>query len=119
MVVRGKSMSSTAQFLIVDDIAENRYLLSRTLLRKYPLANITECEESEPAVAAARHEKPLAAIVHRTRDADAPQMVRLLRQVNGTLPIIVVSGRETFPEAIEAGATAFLNYDAWLPIGPV
>jgi hypothetical protein len=31
----------------------------------------------------------------------------------------MVSGRESCPGAIEAGATAFLNYDAWLRIGTV
>jgi hypothetical protein len=46
-------------------------------------------------------------------------MIRMLRLVNPTVPIIMVSGRESCPGAIEAGATAFLNYDAWLRIGTV
>jgi CheY-like chemotaxis protein len=112
-------MMSSPIFLLVDDVAENRYLVSKTLLRKFPAAKIVEFEESEPALAAARHEPPTAIVVHRTSDLDGPTMVRQLRQMNATVPIIVVSGRETFPEAIEAGATAFLNYEAWLRIGTV
>jgi DNA-binding NtrC family response regulator len=106
-------------FLLVDDVDDNRLLLSRTLLRKFGGARIVECIESEEAFAAVKARVPTAIIVHRTRDADAVQLVSELRKISAAVPIIVVSGREQCPEAITAGANAFLNYEAWLRIGTV
>src|SRR4051812_20503234 len=112
-------MTPLPKFLVVDDIAENRYLLAKTLLRKFSGSLVQECEDSAPAIAAAQHDRLSAIIVHRGADIDGLTMIRLIRQVNPTVPIVMVSGRESCPGAIEAGATAFLNYDAWLRIGTV
>lgn len=112
-------MMPLPKFLVVDDIAENRYLLAKTLLRKFSGSLVQECEDSAPAIAAAQHDRLSAIIVHRGTDVDGLTMIRMIRQVNPVVPIVMVSGRESCPGAIEAGATAFLNYDAWLRIGTV
>jgi len=107
------------KFLLVDDVAENRFLLAKTLLRKFPQALVQECQDSAPAIDAAKHESPDAIVVHRASDVDGLTLVALLRKVNAGVPIVMVSGRGSCPEAIDAGATVFLNYDAWLRIGTV
>jgi len=107
------------KFLVVDDVAENRFLLAKTLLRKFPLSLIQECQESVPAIQAAQTEPLAAIIVHRAADVDGLSLVSMLRQVNPLVPIVMVSGRESCPDATEVGANAFLNYDAWLRIGTV
>jgi CheY-like chemotaxis protein len=112
-------MTPLSKFLVVDDVAENRYLLAKTLLRKFAGSLVQECEDSTPAIAAAQQDRLSAIIVHRAVDVDGLTLIKLLRQVNPTIPIVMVSGRESCPGAIEAGATAFLNYDAWLRIGTV
>jgi CheY-like chemotaxis protein len=112
-------MTPLPKFLVVDDVAENRYLLAKTLLRKFSASLIQECEDSAPAIAAAQHDRLTAIIVHRSSDVDGLSLIAMIRQVNPSVPIIMVSGRESCPGAIEAGATAFLNYDAWLRIGTV
>lgn len=112
-------MTPLPKFLVVDDVAENRYLLAKTLLRKFAGSLIQECEDSTPAIAAAQHDRLTAVIVHRSSDVDGLTLIAMLRRVNPAVPIIMVSGRESCPGAIEAGATAFLNYDAWLRIGTV
>ena len=112
-------LNSPASFVIVDDIDDNRFLLSKALLRSFPASRITECLESSAALAAVQCEKPAAIIVHRSLDLSGPALIRALRGVDATTPIIMVSGRESCPEAIEAGANAFLNYEAWLRIGTV
>ena len=43
----------------------------------------------------------------------------MLRLTNAVVPIVMVSGLDRTKSAIEAGATAFLSYDAWLRIGTV
>ncbi len=112
-------MKPPLTFVIVDDVEENRFLIAKTLGRKFPESSIIECLDSTAAVSAVEQHKPAAVIVHRGFDIKGPEMVRLLRQMAPTLPLIMVSSRETCPEAIEAGANAFLNYDAWLRIGTV
>src|SRR4051812_39021646 len=112
-------MTPLPKFLVVDDIAENRYLLAKTLLRKFSGSLVQECEDSAPAIAAAQHDRLSAVIIHRGSDVDGLTMIRMIRRVNPAVPIIMVSGRESCPGAIEAGATAFLTYDAWLRIGTV
>lgn len=105
------------KFLVVDDVPDNRFLVSKSLLKRFPTSIVQECEESTPAIAAAQHDRLSAIIVHRGRDVDGPTMVALLRRVNPSVPIVMVSGRESCPAAIEAGANAFLNYESWPRIG--
>ena len=112
-------MSVLQKFLVVDDVDDNRFLLAKTLLRKFPGSIVQECSESGPAIIAAQHDRLSAAIVHRGADVDGITLITMLRKVNAAVPIIMVSGRESCPGAIEAGANAFLNYDAWLRIGTV
>jgi DNA-binding NtrC family response regulator len=112
-------VNALPSFVIVDDVDENRFLLAKTLLRKFPQSLIVECQDSSTAAAAVARELPAAIIVHRSIDLDGPSVIRLLHRQAPTVPIIMVSGRETCPEAIESGACAFLNYDAWLRIGSV
>jgi CheY-like chemotaxis protein len=111
--------SLPARFLIVDDVDENRFLLSKTLLRKFPGSLITECDDAATALATVKAEAPTAIVAHRAHDLDGLTLVRELRTIAPQVPIIMVSGRETCPEAIAVGATAFLNYEAWLRIGTV
>jgi CheY-like chemotaxis protein len=110
---------SATSFVIVDDVDDNRFLLSKALLRTFPASRITECLESGTALAAVQQEQPTAIIVHRSFDLRGPAVIRALRGVAPGTPIIMVSGRESCPEAIEAGANAFLNYESWPRIGAV
>ena len=112
-------LNSPLSFVIVDDIDDNRFLLAKALLRAFPASVITECLESGPALSAAVRDKPTAIIVHRAMDLNGPPMIRALRGVTATTPIVMVSGRESCPEAIAAGANAFLNYESWSRIGTV
>lgn len=110
-------MIAVPKFLIVDDVAENRFLVVKTLLRKFPQAIIQECEHSVPALAAVRQDRITAILVHRADDLDGVHLIAQLRKLNATVPIIMLSGRDECPEALAAGANLFLNYEAWLRIG--
>jgi CheY-like chemotaxis protein len=50
---------------------------------------------------------------------DGLTLIRLLRQANHNVPIVMVSGIDRTKSALEAGATTFLSYEAWLRIGTV
>lgn len=107
------------KFLVVDDNSENRFFVTKTLLRKFPQAIVQEVQESVPAKLAASSEKLAAIIVHRAVDLEGVPLIKELRSIDANIPILMVSGRIECPEAFEAGANAFLNYDAWLRIGTV
>jgi CheY-like chemotaxis protein len=112
-------MTAVLKFLLVDNVAENRFLLATALLRKFPRAIIEECQHSAPALAAAAHEHPTAIAVHCADDMDGIDLVARLRRLNLTVPIILLSSRESCPEAITAGASMFLNHRAWLRLDTV
>jgi CheY-like chemotaxis protein len=112
-------MSPPYKFLIVDDNADSRFLLVKTLLRKFPQAVLQETQDGESALALIRAEDLDAVVVHRAAEMDGLTLVRALRQANPTIPIVMVSGLDRTQTAIEAGATMFLSYDAWLRIGTV
>lgn len=108
------------KFLVIDDNADSRFLLVKTLLRKFPQAVIHECQDAEAALLVVRTTPDLDAIVtHRAFEVDGLTLVQLLRRVNPMVPIVMVSGVDRSREAAAAGATCFLNYDAWLRIGTV
>jgi CheY-like chemotaxis protein len=112
-------MTSPHKFLIVDDNSDSRFLLVKTLLRKFPQAILQETQDGESSIALTRSQSLDAVVVHRAAEMDGLTLIRLLRQANPTVPIVMVSGIDRTKSAVEAGATTFLNYDAWLRIGTV
>jgi CheY-like chemotaxis protein len=112
-------MPSSRRFLIVDDNADSRFLLVKTLLRKFPLAVLQETQEGDAALAMLRSEPFDAIIVHRAAEVDGVTLIGMLREINSTIPLVMVSGLDRTRQAMEAGATTFLSYDAWLRIGTV
>lgn len=107
------------KFLVVDNNADSRFLLVKTLLRKFPRASIHETDEAGKATALARQGSLDALVVHRATEMDGISLVRELREAAPQIPIVMVSGVDRSQEAIAAGANTFLNYDAWLRIGTV
>lgn len=106
-------------FLVVDFQRESRFLLVKTLLRKFPGAVIRECEDAEQAVQMARTQDVACVITHRTFDTSGADLVRAIRGVDPDVPIVMVSGMDRAKAALDAGATSFLNYDEWLRIGTI
>jgi CheY-like chemotaxis protein len=112
-------MPAPRKFLIVDDNSDSRFLLVKTLLRKFPQAVVQECQDGDAALAITKSEQLDAIVAHRAAEVDGLTLIRMLRQANPKIPIVMVSGLDRSKEAITAGATCFLSYDAWLRIGTV
>lgn len=106
-------------FLVVDFQRESRFLLVKTLLRKFPQAVIRECEDAEQAVQMARTQDIACIVTHRTFETAGAELVRQLRDVDPDVPIVMVSGIDREKAALDAGATSFLSYDEWLRIGTI
>lgn len=112
-------MPKPRKFLIVDDNADSRFLLVKTLLRKFPQAVLQETQDGDSAVSLSQADALDAIIVHRAAEVDGLTLIRMLRDVNSAVPIVMVSGIDRSQLALAAGATSFLNYEAWLRIGTV
>lgn len=106
-------------FLVVDFQRESRFLLVKTLLRKFPRAVVCECDDAEQAVQMARTQDVACIVAHRTFDMSGADLVRALRDVDPQVPIVMVSGIDREQAALDAGATSFLHYEEWLRIGTV
>lgn len=112
-------MTPAPQFLIIDFHPESRYLLVKTLLRKFPGATIHESDDADQAVELTRALDLRAVVTHRTFEIAGAELVRLLREADPEVPIVMVSGIDRAEEALAAGANAFLHYDEWLRVGSV
>lgn len=112
-------MATSPRFLVVDFHAESRFLLVKTLLRKFPQAIIHECDEVEQGLEHVRTRALTAVVAHRTFDVSGADVVRRYRAADPQVPIVMVSGMDRRAEALEAGATSFLSYEEWLRIGSV
>jgi CheY-like chemotaxis protein len=109
---------SGLRFLVIDDNADGRFLVSKTLLRKFPSAELTECQTADTAFAILdRGDRVSLIVCHRTFELDGASLVRELRRRNATVPILMMSGINRTDAALAAGATAFLTYEQWLMVG--
>jgi len=112
-------MAIPRKVLVVDHNPDSRFLLTKTLLRKFPHVMVLECAEAASATGTAAEGDIDVIVVHRTAGVIGVDLIRMLREVSGTVPIIMVSGIDRSTEAIAAGANFFLSYDEWLRIGTV
>jgi CheY-like chemotaxis protein len=112
-------MPTPLKFLVIDDNADSRFLLVKTLLRKFPTSVIHECQSSEAALEMAKTEDLAAIISHRTTETAGITLLREIRAINTHVPMVMVSGVDRTNLALAAGADRFLLYDEWLRIGTI
>lgn len=104
-------------FLIIDDNADGRFLIAKTLLRKFPNSVIVESQTAESAFRALEMQRPSLIVSHRTFEFDGIGLIHELRSRAPGVPIIMASGIDRRDAALAAGADAFLTYDEWLMVG--
>src|SRR5687768_12031055 len=73
-------MPSFHRFLLVDNIAENRFLVSKALLKAFPDAVVSECQDTSTAIALISNDNYNVIIVHRARDLDGTTFIDLVRR---------------------------------------
>lgn len=115
----GADLKAARRFLVIEDNPDGRALLTRTLLRKFPECQIVEIDSldgQETILASGSFD---AIVCHRAGVASGTETVRELRNSGVRAPIVLVSGVDRTREALDAGATQFLHYDAWLMLGPM
>jgi len=106
-------------FLVVDHHKDSRFLLVKSLHRKFPFATILEADDGEGAIEVAARRDLSAIVTHRTREYFGTELVEKFRAVNPAVPIVMVSGIERTRPALAAGADRFMLYDEWLRIGTI
>jgi response regulator RpfG family c-di-GMP phosphodiesterase len=105
------------KFLVLDDSAENRFLLSRTILRRFPRATLIEPNDLAHTLALLKMGGIDLLIVHRTFEHTALEIVQQVRAVDPVTPLIAVSSAARGEEMLAAGASRFHLLDEWLMIG--
>ena len=83
------------------------------------MALIHICKDTPAALEALAGDDVDAVVLHRTHEHNAVSLIRKLRGLKPDLIIIAVSGIDRTDQVLAAGATAFLNYDRWLLLGPL
>ena len=106
-------------FLIVDHNKDSRFLLVKCLYRKFPHAVILEAADGDAAIAMAARDDLAVIVTHRTAEYFGTELVEKFREVNSSVPIVMVSGIERTAPALAAGADRFMLYDEWLRIGTI
>lgn len=112
-------MSQAPTFVVIDFNAESRFLLVKSLRRRFPSATIYESDDEEKVIEIARAVDLAAIVAHRTQTMSGAELVRRLRNAAPQVPIIMVSGVNREADARSAGATCFLHYDEWPRIGGI
>jgi DNA-binding NtrC family response regulator len=107
------------KLLVIDDNSEGGFLLVRSLARRFPGALIQLCKDSRTALESLAKGGTSAVILHKTHGHDAVSLIRSVRNMWPGLLIVAVSGADRSEQVLEAGATAFLNYDQWPTLGHV
>ena len=113
------SKSPRPHFLVIDHNPDSRFLLVKTLLRKFAGSRIEETDDPDFAIKLAQEHVLTAIISHRTDNMLGVELVEKLRAVDLKVPVVMVSGIERTGPALRAGADRFLLYDEWLRIGTV
>ncbi len=107
------------RFLVIDGNSDSRFLLVKTLLRKFPSAIVEECHDADRAVQLAGRRSHDAIVTHRTVDLSGLELLASLRHASPTVPIVMVSSIDRRDAALAGGANDFLLYDEWLRVGTV
>lgn len=102
-----------ARFLVVEDDPDGEFLIERALIKRFPKASVQIFGDADDALKAAKAGEWTGIVVHRALDVDGVEVVRRLRRLSETWPIVMVSGRDQESEAAAAGATRFMRYMDW------
>jgi FixJ family two-component response regulator len=109
------------QFIIIDDNRDGCFVLSRALFRHYPAATLHEFRDFASAREALANLPPdggaALILLHRIPNIGGAQLVRAVREIHDRVPIVALGDPELGPEVLAAGATRFLDYEAWLRLG--
>jgi hypothetical protein len=119
VIISFNHMPGFHRFLLVDDVAENRFLISKALLKTFPDSVVLECQDSSTAISIICNERSSAVIVHRCRDLDGPTFVDLVRRCCPEASIVLISEDSPLPDADKIGATRVISWDSWQKVGPV
>jgi hypothetical protein len=110
-------MQSPHHFLVVAESGDDRTRYSRTLLRKFANAALTDVGVAGALLLAPQAAHCTGAVVNITGSGDALRLVAALRSVHPRLPIIALCAVDRSVDAFSVGASRFLLAGEWLMIG--
>lgn len=109
------------QFLLIDDNRDGRELIARAVQRKYrdaPLRDFPEFAAAVPVLAEVGADPgDWIVLAGRTAEHGTTALVAAIRAAHPHVPIIALGRQDEARASLEAGATHFLAYEAWLLLG--
>lgn len=112
-------VSARRCILLVNDDEDSLFLLSRSVRKALPEADLVSMSRSVEALRFAQSH-PIAAVVtdNRMPEMDGLTLVRRIRETDAHVPILMVTGSmDVAAAAAEAGANACLSWLSWAGIG--
>jgi hypothetical protein len=108
------------QFLLIDDNRDGRCVIARAVQRKFdeaPLHEFAALSAAEPMLQGIGADPGTWIVVTgRTAEHTPVALAAAVRAMHPRVPIIVLGHNEA-AAALAAGATHFLEYEAWLLLG--
>ena len=108
--------ATAARLLVVDDNPTGRFVITELLRERFPRCVILETDNVGEAIDLLARETVAAVICHRGDDCDDAELVRDLRRMRPTVPIVATSDAPRVAPVISAGANEFARYGAWTTI---
>lgn len=107
------SLSFTPRkILLIDDDAASALLLCRKVGRAFPSATIHQITSALAGSAVRAGVADFVITTYRLVGRRAPDLIKELRQIDGLIPILVISGMPVYrQDCFAAGATLFASYE--------
>jgi CheY-like chemotaxis protein len=112
-------MSGPKRILVVDDTEDGLFLISRSLKRTFPKAEILFARDGSEALSVLTR-APVDAVITDNRMAEMSglELTQAIRATGSLIPILMLTGSEELEEkALKAGVTVFHPSSRWADIG--
>lgn len=110
------------QFLVIDDNRDASSRISRTLVERFPQAELKEFSSfgaAREVLLALPLEIPhVIVIAGRVADSETVALVQAVRRCHRSVPLIALGEVRDFSEAIQAGANRFLDFESSVLLPP-
>lgn len=109
-------------FLVIDDNRDSSSLISRALLQRFSQAGLSEFSSfaaaRDPLLQLPLESPGYVVIAGRVPDLHTVPLVRAVRVCHRSVPVVAMGEAIDESEALQAGANRFIEYEAWLLLGP-
>lgn len=109
--------STPCKFLLIAGDNQTRFLLGRTLLRKFPMSSLLECDTAASALELPPERDLDVIVVHVAAGSEGLKSIAALHRRYPDAKVVIVADADLSRAAADAGADRFLLQAEWLRLG--